>query len=339
MGGTRRAFSPLRSRTVINLIRNETLKILRRKRFAIVIGILVAILAVVSYAQYRQLKNRPERNWRFDLQQRIANGQNFLRRTNGGGPWAKSVRAEISRLQFYLDHDIEPNKPTAPMFVRGFANVAGILLLPLLVAVLGSDIVSAEASEGTDKLLLTRPVRRWKILASKLITLWVFSSLTLLSGAVLAYVIATPFLNPRGWTAPIFNGFAAATSGTFRPDVVRELPLWKDALIVYGLDWYAMLVVASIALLLSVLFRSSAGAMGTMLAALISGTILRLLASDWTSAKYLFVSALPLADFYTGEPPPYEGMTMTFCIVLLGVWAIGAIIAAFAIFTKRDVFG
>jgi ABC-2 type transport system permease protein len=314
---------------MINLIRNETLKILRRKRFAIVIGILVAILAVVSYAQYRQLKNRPDRNWRADLQQRIANGQNFLRRTNGGGPWAKSMRAEISRLQFYLDHDIEPNKPTAPVFVRGFASIAGILLLPLLVAVLGSDIVSAEAAEGTDKLLLTRPVRRWKILASKLITLWIFSTLTLFSGAVIAYFISAPFLNPHGWTAPMFNGFAT-TSGTFRPDVVRELPLWKDSLIVYGLDWYAMLTVASIALLLSVLFRSSAAAIGTMLASLITGTILTRFSPDWTSAKYLFVSGLPLADYYTGEPPPYEGMTMTFCIVLLGVWAI---------FTKRDVFG
>jgi len=322
---------------MINLIRNETLKILRRKRFAIVIGILVAILAVISYAQYRQLKNRPDRNWRADLQQRIATGQNFLRR-NGGGPWAKSMRAEITRLQFYLDHDIEPNKPTAPVFVRGFANVAGILLLPLLVAVLGSDIVSAEHAEGTDKLLLTRPVRRWKILASKLITLWMFSTLTLFSGAVIAYLISSPFLNTHGWTAPMFNGFSTST-GTFRPEIVRELPLWRDTLIVYGLDWYAMLTVASIALLLSVLFRSSAGAIGTMLASLITGTILTRFSPDWTSAKYLFVSGLPLADYYTGEPPPYEGMTMTFCIVLLGVWAIGAIIAAFAIFTKRDVFG
>ena len=44
-------------------------------------------------------------------------------------------------------------------------------------------------------------------------------------------------------------------------------------------------------------------------------------------------------DYYTGQPPPYEGMTMTFCIVLLGVWAIGATAVSYAIFTQRDVFG
>jgi len=323
---------------MLALIRNETMKVIRRKRFAIVIAILVSILSVVTYAQYRQLKNRPERNWRADLQQRIAGGQNFLRRSVKS-PWTASVRAEINRLQFYLDHDIEPNKPTAPIFVRGFANVAGILLLPLLVAVLGSDIVSAEHAEGTDKLLLTRPVRRWKVLASKLITLWMFATLTLLCGGVLAYLVSAPFLNPHGWTAPMLNGFATNATAEFRPDSIRELPLWRDTLIVYGLDWYAMLAVASIALLLSVLFRSSAAAIGTMLASLITGTILTRFSPDWTSAKYLFVSGLPLADYYTGEPPPYEGMTMTFCLVLLAVWAAGAIATAFVIFTRRDVFG
>jgi len=321
---------------MLALIRNETLKIIRRRRFAIVIGILAVILSMVTYAQYRHLKNQQERNWRAELQQRIASYQNFLRCGNVNATWARSVRADMGRLQFYLDHDIEPNKPTAPMFVRGFANAAGFLL-PLLVAMLGSDIVSAEHAEGTDKLLLTRPVRRWKVLASKLITLWIFSTLTLICGAILSYLISAPFLNPRGWTAPMFNGFSIG--GTFRAEAVRQLPLWKDAVIAYGLEWYALLAVASIALLLSVLFRSSAAAIGTMLSSLIAGTILSRLTPDWTSAKYLFFSALPLADYYSGEPPPYEGMTINFCIILLAVWSIGSIIAAFAIFTKRDVFG
>jgi ABC-2 type transport system permease protein len=322
---------------MLSLIRNETLKLIRRRRFAIVIGILVAILSIVSYGQYRHLRSLKDRNWRAETQQRIANYQNSLRRAPADAPWARSVRAEVSRLQFYLDHDLEPNKPTAPMFVRGFANVAGFLLLPLLIAVLGSDIVSAEHAEGTDKLLLTRPVRRWKILASKLVTLWLFSTVTLFAGGTLAFVISAPFLPVRGWTAPTFTGFT--TTGALRADSIRQLPLWKDTLIAYGLEWYALLAVAAIAILLSVIFRSSASAIGTMLASLIAGTILTRLTPDWTAAKYLFVSALPLADYYTGEPPPYDGMPMSFCIALLGVWALAAIAAAFAIFTHRDVFG
>ena len=323
---------------MLPLIENETLKLLRRRRFTVVVAILFSILAIVTYSQDQRLISQRNRNWRAEVQERVARYQNALRRGRANETWARSMRAEINRLQFYLDHDIEPDKPTAPIFVRTFANVAGFLLLPLLVGVLGSDIVSAESSEGTDKLLLTRPVRRWKILTAKLITLWMFATLTLFSGAVMADLVAAPFLPRGGWAAPTFTGFSIAR-GTLRVDAVRQLPLWKDTLIAFGLEWYALMAVASIALLLSVIFRSSAAAIGTMLASLIGGTILTRVSPDWTAGKYLFVSALPLADYYTGEPPPYDGMSMTFCLGLLAVWALAALVISYAIFTRRDVFG
>jgi ABC-2 type transport system permease protein len=320
------------------LIRNETLKLLRRRRFAIVVGILFVILTLVSYSQYRQLRELRNQNWRAELQERIARYENRLRGGRVNPSWARSMRAEVRRLQFYLDRGINPEQPTAPLVVRTFANAAGFLLLPLLVAVLGSDIVSAENAEGTDKLLLTRPVRRWKILTAKLATLWLFASLTLFLGGVLSYAVTAPVLPAGGWDAPSFNGFQFS-GDAFRIDSVHQLPLWHDALIAYGLEWYALLAVASIALMLSVIFKSSAASIGTMLASLIGGTILTRISPDWTAGKYLFVSALPLADYYTGQAPPYDGMSMGFCIVLLGSWAIGALVVAYGLFVRRDVFG
>ena len=76
-----------------------------------------------------------------------------------------------------------------------------------------------------------------------------------------------------------------------------------------------------------------------MLASLIGGTILTRISPDWTAGKYLFVSAVPLSDYYSGLAPPYEGMSMTFCITLLAVWSVAALIAAYALFIRRDVFG
>jgi ABC-2 type transport system permease protein len=320
------------------LIQNETLKLIRRRRFAIVVGIMMVILVMISYAQYRELRESRNANWRAELQERIARYENRLRRGRINESWARSMRAEMRRLQFYLDRDINPEQPTAPLVVRTFANAAGFLLLPLLVAVLGSDIVSAENAEGTDKLLLTRPVRRWKILTAKLVTLWLFASLTLLLGAALSYAVTAPVIPAGGWDAPSFNGFQFG-GDTLSVENVRQLPLWKDALLAYGLEWYALLAVASIALMLSVIFKSSAASIGTMLASLIGGTILTRVSPDWTAGKYLFVSALPLADYYTGQAPPYEGMSMTFCILLLGAWALGALAVAYTLFLKRDVFG
>jgi ABC-2 type transport system permease protein len=322
----------------ISLIRNETLKLLRRKRFAIVVTIMFAILTMVSYSQYRQLRETRNQNWRAELQERIARYENRMRRGRMNESWLRSMRAEVRRLQFYLDRGINPEQPTAPLVVRTFANAAGFLLLPLLIAVLGSDIVSAENAEGTDKLLLTRPVRRWKILTAKLVTLCLFAGLTLLVGAVLAYAVTAPVLPAQGWDAPTFNGFQFS-GNSFNVDQVRQLPLWHDALIAYGLEWYALMTVAAISLMLSVIFKSSAASIGTMLASLIGGTILTRVSPDWTAGKYLFVSALPLADYYTGQATPYEGMSMAFCIALLGSWAIGALLIGYVLFTRRDVFG
>jgi len=323
---------------LIPLVQNETLKLLRRRRFAIVVGIMLVILTLISYGQYRQLKQSRNQNWRAELQERIARYENRMRRGNMNDSWARSMRAEMRRLQFYLDRGINPEQPTAPLVVRTFANAAGFLLLPLLIAVLGSDIVSAENAEGTDKLLLTRPVRRWKVLTSKLVTLWAFASLTLLVGALLSYAVTAPVLPAQGWDVPTFNGFQFGGEA-MKLEGVRELPLWKDALIAYGLEWYALLTVASISLMLSVTFKSSAASIGTMLASLIGGTILTRVSPDWIAGKYLFVSALPLADYYTGQAPPYDGMSMAFCITLLGAWAIGALIVAYTVFVRRDVFG
>ena len=41
---------------MLALIRNETLKLIRRRRFMIVVGIMMVILSLVSYSQYRELR-------------------------------------------------------------------------------------------------------------------------------------------------------------------------------------------------------------------------------------------------------------------------------------------
>ncbi|MBI2212101.1 MAG: ABC transporter permease [Acidobacteria bacterium] len=323
---------------MIDLIRNEVLKLLRRRRFTIAVVILAVILSAVTYGQYRQLQSAKDGDWRARTQQTIVRYQNAMRRAQANPTWARSLRLEIARLQYYLDRDIQPDKPNAPYIVRAFANIAGFLLLPLLVSVLASDVVSAEHAEGTDKLLLTHPVRRWRILTSKLAAVFLFTTLLLLCGALLGFTISSFALESRGWGAPTFSGFRL-TGETVDFAAVRQLPLWQDTLIAYGLEWYALLMVASIAVMLSTIFRSSAASIGTMMAALIGGTILTRLTPDWIAGKYFFVSALPLADYYTGQPPPYEGMPLLFCISLLAVWAAAALIVAYGLFTRRDVFG
>jgi len=114
-------------------------------------------------------------------------------------------------------------------------------------------------------------------------------------------------------------------------------PLWLDTLAAYGLTWFAALCVGCIAVTFSVLFRSTAASMGTLMALVVSGVLLGQLASDWELTRWFFVTNLPLSQFYSGLPPPMAGMTLTESVVVLGIWGVAAIVVGMAVFSRRDV--
>jgi ABC-2 type transport system permease protein len=332
-------------RVMLGLIENEALKILRRKRFRLVLVVLAALLCVVVFAQNRQQQNQrrdhPERDWRAQVEKRAGDLERQMNQRRGiPEQWKRWMRYESGRLRYYLSKNLNPNELTGPVFTRAFAGVGSVLLIPLLIAVFGADLVSSEFAEGTITLLLTRPVARWKILMSKVVAMILFTTLTLLAAFFLAWGISGVAFGWSGWEAPILTGFrlgGASSAAGFDLSGVRIVSLWQDAFAAWGLAWFSALAVGAITLLLSVVFRSAAAAMGTMMATLVGGTILSRVASDWDGAKWFFVTNLPLPDYYAGLPTPFEGMTLTFSALVLLAWALAALTAAFVLFTRRDV--
>jgi ABC-2 type transport system permease protein len=313
------------------------LKLLKRRRFRVVFLILVALIGLIVFAQVKGRERfLGKENWRVRVQERIARMQNQVRSGRMPKSAERWTRFEIWRLQYHADRNVDPDAITGPLFVRGFANASSYLLLPLLALVFGSDIVSSEFSQGTIKILLTRPVSRAAVLASKLVALTLAITLMVFAAGLVAYGFGGAAFGFRGWGAPILTGFRL-TGETFDVSSVRSLVLWKDTVLVFGLAWFGALSVGAMALLTSVLLRSTAAAMGTMFAALIAGTILPRVAPSWEAQKYLFVTNLPLPDYYSGSPPPIAGITVGFSVAVLAAWAAAAILAAFLVFLRRDV--
>ncbi len=330
-------------RVMVGLIENEVLKILRRKRFRLVLVVLAALLCLVVFAQNRQQQNQrrdhPERDWRAQAEKRASDLERQAGQRRLPENFKKWMRYESGRLRYHLARGINPNEITGPVFTRGFAGVGSVLLIPLLIAVFGADLVSSEFAEGTIALLLTRPVARWKVLLSKVVAMMLFTTLTLLAAFFLAWGISGVAFGWSGWGAPMLTGFrlGPGAAGGFDLTGVRMVSLWQDTFAAWGLAWFSALAVGSITLLLSVVFRSAAAAMGTMMATLVGGTILSRVASDWDGAKWFFVTNLPLPDFYAGLPTPFEGMTLAFSVWVLLAWAAASLAAAFLLFTRRDV--
>jgi len=326
---------------LINLVYNEMIKIVRKKRLFIIIAIVAVLVALFTYAQMREAKTLQEElgtsDWRTQLQQEIINSQNRLSSSGISAEWKKFMQIRMEQQQYYLDNDINPSAPGAPTFMRMFIENSIDLLLPLMVMVVAADLVSSEANRGTIKLLLTRPVKRWKILLSKYITLLLSVSFIVLSVGVLSYLISGTIFGYGGWTMPILTGFTVQGEELIT-DQVRLVEQWQYVLMELGLVWFVALVIGTLTFTLSVLMKSTASVMGVMLAALISGAILANMVSSWESAKYFFMVNLRLTDYVSGMAPPINGMTLGFSMSVLAIWAAAGLCVSFFVFSRRDIY-
>lgn len=323
---------------LLPLIQNETLKIWKKKRFYVVILVLLVLIPVFTYAQVKiaETNKKNFKDWRNQLVQQINDYQNTLSSERIPEEWKRYRKIAVQQLQYYLNHDVNPNSPDGVTFTRGFMQNSVSLFYPLLVLAIASDLVSGERSSGTIKMLLTRPVRRWKILFSKLVALTLYVSLIVVSSGILCYLISGAFFGYGGWNMPIFTGFQLNGSNV-DSSYVHAVPQWQYLLMQSGLIWFSSMTVAILALMVSVLVRSTAASIVTMMAAVIAGTILASMSASWESAKYVFAVNLQLTDYLAGSPPPIEGMTLTFSLLTLAVWAIGGLIVSFTVFTKQDI--
>jgi ABC-2 type transport system permease protein len=325
---------------MLRLVHNEVLKLVRRGRFTLVLAILALFACISTWAQHRQQQNRsldqPGVTWQTRTARRILEIEQQVEQRRIFVGFTRVLRFEARRLDYHLQQGINPEALTGPLLMRGMAIAGSTLLIPLLIALLSADLVSSESSSGTVKLLLTRPVPRWKVFASKALTMGLFTSLTLLAAACITWLIGGIAFGHGGFGAPVLSGLRASDQGV---DVaaIRIVPLWLDTLASYGLAWLAALCVGSLSLLTSVLFRSTAASLGALLATLVAGSLLAQLAGDFEPAKWFFVTALPLPQYYAGVPAPLPGMTIGFCCAVLTAWSAGALCLAAGIFCRRDV--
>jgi ABC-2 type transport system permease protein len=317
------------------------MKLMAKKRLLVIALIIGVLVILFTYAQYKTVQTEREKlgtsDWKTILQQQIIDTQNRLSSSRLTSEWKQQIQISLQQQQYYLNHNINPSEPGAPTFVRIFLENSIDLFIPLMVMVIASDLVSSEHSLGSIKLLLTRPVKRWKVLLSKYMTLCLAISLIVFICGVLAYLLSGVVFGYKGWEAPILTGFSVDQSG-LNTAAVKLLSTWQYLLMDFGLVWFVAIVVGTLSFMLSVLIRSTAAGMGIMLAALISGAILSNMVSSWHSAKYLFMVNLQLTDYLKGAAPPIAGMTLSFSIIDLLVWWAAALFIAFFSFTKKDIY-
>ena len=138
--------------------------------------------------------------------------------------------------------------------VNGYAVcffVLNLLLVhvPILVALVAGDVVSGEASMGTLRLLASKPVSRTQIILAKYFATAVYVFALLLWIAIISLVVSIAVFGVNDLVVAKTNGLQLIESNDI---------LWRY-FFAFGFAFIAMMVVAAISLLLSVLSENSIG--------------------------------------------------------------------------------
>lgn len=312
---------------MISLIKNELTKIFAKKASWIYIIILFLAVIAVGILQQKVFDLGPsDPNWREDVQAEINEYQKILKE-NPEDEWTMEL---IQQNQSYLDENIDPNAYNSWHFMNG--TVIGMtMLITLFSVIIGSAVVSSEFADGTIKQLLIRPHRRWEILLSKYIATLIYSFSLLVALIIFGYIVGLVLFGAGDFNTKFFE----TTLDGYKLAVVGDQFLLK---VLYYLP--SLLIIVSIAFMLSTIFKSQALAVGIGIFVLFLsstlGGIIVMIAEKFAWAKLLIFPHLDLT-VYALQDHILQDVTLPMSLLILAVYYIIFMVLTFIFFQKRDI--
>ncbi|MCD1259576.1 ABC transporter permease [Paenibacillus athensensis] len=312
---------------LLNLLRNETMKVYIRPRTWILTGLLMLITGIAAVV----LHTAPEeqaggQGWKAAVRQSIEASKQDLEDPGVPDSRKKQLRSDIAIGEYSLAHNVPPMETTLWGGVQ--SSAALIPLVTLFTVIIAGDMVAGEFTWGTIKLLLIRPASRSKILLAKYMA-------TLLFAAALLLVLLL--------TTLIVNGFLYGFAQTGMPylkttaeGAVRESPMLLYILQTYGLKLIELVMVVTLAFMISTVFRSASLAIGLSIFIMFAGQILSFLLLRYSWGKYFLFANTDLTVYLEGRPPA-DGMTAGFSVMVLLLYFLVFNVLSWEIFRRRDV--
>lgn len=232
-----------------NLLQFELYKIFKKPRTYIAFGAIAAIIILIQLAL-------------------VINGKDY-------------VKFMVSDLEDTLDIPYE-------QINNGYwiaFNILNILLIhvPVLVALVTGDIVAGEASMGTLRLLITKPISRTNVVLTKFLACVIYTVILLLWMAFLSLLISVLLFGT--------NDLVVAKENMLLQIEKADI-LWRY-FCAFGFAIISLIVVAALSFMLSVLSENSIGPIVATVAIIIVFTIiseLRVPLYDKTVKPYLFIT-------------------------------------------------
>lgn len=234
----------------------------------------------------------------------------------------------IAENNYHIENDIKPQPYDGWEYVLENSFLTSVISLFTIIVAAG--IISNEFKWGTIKLLLIRPISRTKILLSKYLSVLIFAFTLLVFLLASSWLVGAVLFGLNGLNPMVVQDLMP---GYVQNDVIGEIV--KS----YGFSLVTLVMMATFAFMISAIFRSSGMAIGLAIFLMMAGNAIVAFLSQYEWSKYILFANTNLAQYTNGMEPVIPGMSMTFSIIVLLVYFVIFIAAAWAAFTKRDVAG
>ncbi len=251
-----------------------------------------------------------------------------------------TLKNEIAISEYAIEKNIttyltEVSDEFSPFYFQGFwfafsESVNQITVISLLILIIAGSIVASEYSVGTIKFLIINPVKRWKILAAKYLSVLITGISILIIYYILNFLMATAFFGLGDIGAPLLK----ASDGV----VTAGSPFLYVAFM-YLLNSVSLLAMATFAFMISSLVRNAALAIGLGVFLMMTGQgVTFLLGSifgmDW--ARYILFANTDI-NAILSQNTPFLGHTLGFALTVIAVYMIVFLLTAYDAFVRTDI--
>lgn len=199
--------------------------------------------------------------------------------------------------------------------------------IPFLIALVAGDLLAGEATAGTYRILVTRPVSRMQIVTSKFIAGLIYANLLVLWLAVMSLGIGILIFGVGELIVIKSSGIIIFAKGDI---------FWRF-MIAYGFASLSMTVVTALAFLFSSLVENAIGPIVSTMAVIIVFIILSAIQVDFfrNLKPYLFTTYMSSWRDLFEEPVDYAGFYKAIAILAGHIVVLFSVTAY--IFKRKDI--
>lgn len=236
--------------------------------------------------------------------------------------------------QGYIDFATQ-NLKQSFMFVGNLFNgylIANIILqglfihIPFLIVLIGGDLLAGEATSGTYRMLITRPISRFQIVTSKFVAGVIYTNMLL------------------AWLMILSLGVSVIIFGTGELIVLKDKiyifaendVLWRFIL-AYGYATLSMTTVFALSFLFSSLVENAIGPIVASMAVIIIFIIISALPIEALNSVKPFLFTKHMAEWRSFMDDPVEYYDIFKSGLVLFAHIAGFYLITFYIFIKKDI--